>query len=599
MSKQIFLSVNRELLLHGNNLRIKLNREEERVLNYRNGLRAAIKRETNLSEVPFFMELQSMYEGSKIPLLSSSTSLDLFKRYTRNKVVFPCLMYLSKKMSASKLMDSPVYWDLVIKHLNLDAKDTLEGKKTTLNLLVSVSKKLMNIENTERFFILFKFILDHTTDGIYACLRRFELGSNVLVHQINWAKPIRVQQLFPLFAYLQKHNAPPSAYEFLCIELVPRLKDKMFLEEGERFVEFQLQLYKNITIDSIYTLNFQSLNRLYAIYRLNPLLFEKVDYALINKDFEAKWQRKALDYYRFHVFSSMLIEHLFRAWGISIYFTRNFISNQLTCREELWLNDLIKGGNLVYAKELPFMVSKKMAHVFNTIPGSFDDSSIQGTVTDGLIKTALFEQTGDLAYVLYVHRFIRNADESEFWIKTAMFLHRQGLRVETGGIGELFDYIRYQVFTLNRTIDFSKKKLSNLRQEVEQWHNQLTLIRHHGFQGEVKLPDYGIKSYPQEKQGKKYLLRQLKTNKELLEEGLALKHCVGLYTSHCLKNGSYIFSLRELRESESEEIEEIRCVTIELNRNRIIQIKGAYNRSCKSIEMEIINAWRREFNIAC
>jgi hypothetical protein len=64
MSKQFFLSLNRELLLHGNNLRLTLNREEERVLNYRNGIRAAIKGETNLSEVPFFVQLQSMYEGS-------------------------------------------------------------------------------------------------------------------------------------------------------------------------------------------------------------------------------------------------------------------------------------------------------------------------------------------------------------------------------------------------------------------------------------------------------------------------------------------------------------------------------------------------------
>ena len=598
MSKQFFLSLNRELLLHGNNLRLTLNREEERVLNYRNGIRAAIKSETNRSEVPFFVQLQSMYEGSKIPLLSSSTSFELFKRYSRNKVVFSCLMYLSKKLGSSKLVDSPVYWDLVIQHLNLNAKDTIDHKKPALNLLVSLSKKLLNIENTERFPILFKFILNNTTDGIYACLQRFELGSNVLGYQINWAKPIRVQQLFPLFAYLQKHNAPPSVYEFLCIELVPRLNEKVFLEEGERFVEFIIQLYTYITIDRLNTLNFQTLTGLYFIYRINPSVFENVDFVVINKKFELKWQGKAIDFYRFHGYSSIIIEHLFRSWGISIYFTCNFIGGKLTYREEQWLNELIRGGNLVYTKDLPFTVSKQLAHVFNTLPGSFDDSSIQGTVTDGLIKTALFEHTGDLAYVLYVHRFIRNVDESEFWIKTAMFLHRQGLRVETGGIGELFDYIRYQVFTLNRTIDFSKKKLRNLQQDVEEWHTELNNARRYGHQGLVKLPDCGISSYSHEKQGKQYIIKQLKTNKELMEEGAALKHCVGLYTSHCLQNGSFIFSLRELRVNEQEETDEIRCVTIELNRNRIIQTKGQYNRSCNPIELAIISEWMREYKIA-
>jgi|GEM_PF-692367 len=598
MSKQFFLSLNRELLLHGNNLRLTLNREEERVLNYRNGIRAAIKGETNLSEVPFFVQLQSMYEGSTIPLLSSSTSLELFKRYSRNKVVFSCLIYLSKKLGSSKLVDSTVYWDLVIQHLILNAKDTFERKKTTLNLLVSLSKKLLNTENTERFSILFRFVLTNTPDGIYACLQRYELGANILGHQINWAEPIEIKKLFQLFTYLKKQNASPAAYEFLCIELVPRLNEKIFLEEGEQFVAFIIQLYEYITIERLYTLSFLTLNALYGIYRINPSVFEKVDYVVINKKFEAKWQGKALDFYRFHVYSSILIEDLFRSWGISIYFTRNFISGKLSYSEEQWLNELIRGGNLVYTKDLPFTVSKKLAHVFNTLPGSFDDSSIQGTVTDGLIKTALFEHTGDLNYVLYVHRFIRNVDESEFWIKTAMFLHRQGLRVETGGIGELFDYIRYQVFTLNRTIDFSKKKLRNLQQDVEAWHAELNIAKRFGHQGLVKLPDYGISSYSHEKQGKQYIIKQLKTNKELMEEGAALKHCVGLYTSHCLQNGSFIFSLRELRVNEQEETEEIRCVTIELNRNRIIQKKGQYNRSCNTIERAIIYAWVREYKIA-
>jgi hypothetical protein len=98
MSKQFFLSLNRELLLHGYNHHIKLTKEEERILNYRNGIRAAIKRETNLSEEPFFVQLQSMYEGSKIPLLSSSTSFELFKRLgfgdTAHK--FKCKGYIRK-----------------------------------------------------------------------------------------------------------------------------------------------------------------------------------------------------------------------------------------------------------------------------------------------------------------------------------------------------------------------------------------------------------------------------------------------------------------------------------------------------------------------
>ncbi|MEY4217404.1 MAG: hypothetical protein RLZZ68_1860, partial [Bacteroidota bacterium] len=58
-SKNLFISLNRELLAGGLNIQRKLGHEEERMLNYRNGLRAAVIRESRIHEKDFFEALDS------------------------------------------------------------------------------------------------------------------------------------------------------------------------------------------------------------------------------------------------------------------------------------------------------------------------------------------------------------------------------------------------------------------------------------------------------------------------------------------------------------------------------------------------------------
>ena len=83
---------------------------------------------------------------------------------------------------------------------------------------------------------------------------------------------------------------------------------------------------------------------------------------------------------------------------------------------------------------------------------------------------------------------------------------------------------------------------------------------------------------------------QLLTNKDLIEEGRTLSHCVGTYTDNCIDRGSYIFSLRLEREDE----ETLPLITIEVNANTIRQKKGKRNRSCSQEEDYIIRNWAKE-----
>ena len=83
---------------------------------------------------------------------------------------------------------------------------------------------------------------------------------------------------------------------------------------------------------------------------------------------------------------------------------------------------------------------------------------------------------------------------------------------------------------------------------------------------------------------------QLLTNKNLIEEGRTLSHCVGTYTDNCIDRGSYIFSLRLEREDKAI----LPLVTIEVNANTILQRKGKRNRPCTQEEDYIIRNWAKE-----
>jgi hypothetical protein len=374
------------------------------------------------------------------------------------------------------------------------------------------------------------------------------------------------------------------------MNLLPEPQGSVLFKEG--FCTFFAFLFDRIPIDKVKWLSMDTLERLFFIYEINAQVFAKVDYLNMEIEFRELLGNKPMEPIKRLDYQRFMIESLFKAYKISFYFAHNFCSNSLNPREKEWLIGLIQGKNLVYAKDLPFKLTKVQAHEFNFQGYPAWNEPTTFSVSEGF---ALEREIHNPTFVNALVRRMRDMSRSAFWIKTTMSLVRNGLSADTPDLDELYDYINYQVFQLNRNIDFSQKKLINLRREAHTWHNNLMLVRNYGYSGLVKLPNLGIAPFKVEVKGKNYVLKQLKTNKELIEEGTELKHCVGTYTRNCLKFGSYIFSLRELVENlESEELEEVRMVTIEVNRKRIVQKKGLRNRSCDVLENHVIDLWRFE-----
>ena len=115
-------------------------------------------------------------------------------------------------------------------------------------------------------------------------------------------------------------------------------------------------------------------------------------------------------------------------------------------------------------------------------------------------------------------------------------------------------------------------------------------MRQGNYRRTYYLPKSEINTYKIEYKGRRFKVMQLLTNKDLIEEGRTLSHCVGTYTDNCIDRGSYIFSLRLEREDE----ETLPLITIEVNANTIRQKKGKRNRSCSQEEDYIIRNWAKE-----
>jgi hypothetical protein len=166
-------------------------------------------------------------------------------------------------------------------------------------------------------------------------------------------------------------------------------------------------------------------------------------------------------------------------------------------------------------------------------------------------------------------------------------LNKKGLTSQY--VTEVMDYIGHRVFEERATIDFKRKKIQNLINDVHQWHrelNEASLSKKY----RQRMPDAGIDDLKIEIFGAEYEISQIRKVIDLYHEGKELQHCVFTYKAHCFRRRCYIFSLKALNEEE----QKTSLITIELRGTKIVQAKGKHNRQPNDLERDIIRIWAKE-----
>lgn len=609
--KQIFLELNREITNGGNPHRRVLSKDETRIFNYRSGISSAIRQENRGKELQFFQALNHLYTETNFPLLTISGTILLFRKFNLNKHVFDCLEYTFQELATQDFVNDPKFWEHYLHFFSLNTRDDLKSKQPKLLAFSKIAKLLFKESHYENYHILFGFLLNHSREMVLKSLTHYQLGSNVLGHFAIDGKFKSLSFLFKLFSILKKAKAEPKVFEMFLIQFAN--SDKNFFAREEQFKDFIILFLNKFPIEFLEKINGWDLNKLYFIYKCNTKLFEK-----FNSEECSKF--KHVSSTKYGLLRAEIVNYLLSNYGISYFFIKNFNEDKLSMVEFGWFKDVVSGKNLVYSENLPFELNKKLVHKFNTVSNEWrteaiesnytlnelwDESVKELTVLDGLIWSAILYDIKNVYFTNEALAYIRATSNTDFWVKVVVQLYRNGLRTHNNRIAEIFDYIEYQVFHLRRSINFKIKKIANLANESNEWHEAVGNYKYGKLDKLIKLPKSSVQIFHFEEEDKKYVIRQILSNRDLAFEGGELGHCVGTYTNKCMKYGAFIFSLREeieFHEKESTEEGEIdfiqtiekSLITIELNRNTIIQKRGKKNRLCLPLEDRIIKIWAKE-----
>ena len=155
-------------------------------------------------------------------------------------------------------------------------------------------------------------------------------------------------------------------------------------------------------------------------------------------------------------------------------------------------------------------------------------------------------------------------------------------------INDLVDFINAEkTANANFNIFGNGWTLSSLTKRMHDWHYQLSRAKKMGsfsWNGH-DFKDFEFIRNEGELNCEHWTLTQIKTSKELLEEGSKQHHCVYGYKDLCLNGSTSIWSLK---------VNGKRKVTIEVRSNRsIVQARGFANRKTTGEEDNLINQWAR------
>lgn len=126
--------------------------------------------------------------------------------------------------------------------------------------------------------------------------------------------------------------------------------------------------------------------------------------------------------------------------------------------------------------------------------------------------------------------------------------------------------------------DFFKRSPSTLIKLSNDWHLvQQNLKQNRFVQWEESIAPFEINSYT---------FTEITDNRALSQEGRKMSHCVGSYASRCVNGSARIVSMKHLGQS---------LITMEIsNKDKIVQIRGKFNRQATVSEMNFIQKFAAE-----
>ena len=433
--RKIFLELLNEIVLGNNPENRIVSTDEQKLLNYINGIRTGIKKELRLIQLNFYKELCLLYEKTSINLFTISTTINLFKRYKRDSNYFVYIIYLWKKLKTKKFINDEVFWINVIFELN-GLNNSLIGKNDDykkiifrLDLFIEFAKIDFYDQNCYDYKKVLNFYLN--------------VQREFCVYRYNDSYIERHKQCLNILKVFLSKKLNQEFTEYFYLDFL-EFRHSLYIENGV-YIEFLDYALDNLPLKFLREINLSFVFKVYSLYK----------FLFLNNDFKSEYWLNKMSNYSFDNITESFVDDLEVSYGVS-HFSINYryIFEPTT---QLFGNDnnLYKGklGSFVYFAasknnlksfdNFPFKLTDEIMHKINKVDTEWkmqafqekyigyelwDDSINKLNPFEGMLWSAIVYECKNVLFANKALSFIKDYKDLDFWLNIVFKLYECKIR---------------------------------------------------------------------------------------------------------------------------------------------------------------------------
>jgi hypothetical protein len=277
--------------------------------------------------------------------------------------------------------------------------------------------------------------------------------------------------------------------------------------------------------------------------------------------------------------------HLDRIWLETAGLDRNEIAFRKAC----WFA-VVSGGSL-YRLATSTFLSRRETHAFLTAPQGMTFAQ----ALSHAIARSYTEDVGLARRIAASKLALADFRAQPFWREATRFFATHAASREA--IDDLCDFLLAR-FVDDPGFSLKGRTLRSVGALEREWRESLMIVRRIGdsrWPGEPIADWIAAPTDPQHPLfGSAWSVVQLTSSRELVDEGVAQRHCVSTYERGCRDGRCSIWSLRRRIDGRME-----RVLTLELSSTReVTQVRGRANRLATKAERDVLRVWAAERGVA-
>jgi hypothetical protein len=331
------------------------------------------------------------------------------------------------------------------------------------------------------------------------------------------------------------------------------------------------------------------------LHDLRPTRYKVVPYLIELAAHSAHWLREPEEFRPSSEHSSLqvlaLVRHLFARYPAPAWLEAALLPRRGRAPHDpglSWFIHIAQGRNLRDAPGLPFPLTRRAAHFALAAPARMQP--VQALLF-GFLR-ALGGSDALVEELVLCSRWL-GPRLDEIWLK----LYEKILgspRFPLHQVRPLIDYVKYRRFEAEPgdTFCLESHSVADLLNRMARWHAELQTVRARSAFGEAWDVPWASRLRAEALSGDSergdYALAELRSPRELFDEGRRMHHCVASYSRSCAAGAMSIWSLRFSQLGRESGRVTIRVATAE---RRVVEARRFANAKIDALELSVIESW--------